>query len=769
MRILLFLLTLSFSAKSFACGGGYEHPFYYKFFQDYSDTNEIHPYVFQPHYKYHGYESEKDFEPNLNAWKEYFKGKYESADIKKVLYGYGLESCIQLNQQINNKVDTKDVANKFEKALLKGKENDFVNYLIYAKKCEVLALEKGKRYYSWHDDNKSSRDSSKTSSLINEGIALYGSIKNEELKTRYGFQLVRLAHYEKQYNKGVNLFCKYVQPLQSEKYIFYRAWEQYAGLLHSLNKIDSAGYIFSRVFDNCPDRRECCVASFNFGRSNFRNVYDLCKNKKEQGVLYAMRALTHSGSPLGELINLLDTDPCSQYVEWFFTQQVYDLEKELFKKKDYWSDRGKESPFRKGYGASTLNELNEIAINMQTKCLPNRKEFWMFNEAYVYFMQQEHVSAKNTLSKLSSPEFEASKKELEIACDLLLIDKLTPELEQKWALKSVKFNNRTKDLYYNVMRVKFFENGEFAKALLVNNYKTMPENLDTVMLNLLIEFKQRKPVSSIEKLLQKKVDFDLLYASKGSYYFQRDELEKALLNFNKVKDLSKASISSEFSSWDLFQAAKKHVFNYSFDAQSSPVLKSKADLEYLFEEDKKSLVELLMMLKATAKKFEKSSPQDAAKIYYNMGVAWNNMSPYGWHRPIQYSGDYDGSNCCNDYTYYVKTPSQEVEHEDWDFRAYMRTSKSFYNPDIARGYLEKALKFNLDDEVEARIVFKLSEVALYSSYAGPKSYYYGVRRDTVVEPNRRKWYTQLHKLEDTQYYKEVIQECGYFRSYINNH
>lgn len=762
---LLFILIGTFS-KSFACGGGWEEPYYYSFFEDYSDTTAIHPYVYQPHYKYYGYQNDDDIEPNLEAWNKHFKGKYPVKDIRDVLYNSSLKSAIKLNQLRNGTKPSKEglvKLGKLEKALVKGKENDFLNYLIYAKKCEESAQAVSDHYYSWHSENEVGVDTLETAKLIQEGTALYGSTKSLEMRTRYGFQLVRLAHYQKSYDLGYKLFHKYVEPLKSEKYIYYRAWEQFAGVLHSLGKTDLAGYIFSRVFDKCPDRRQICVSSFNFGESEFYGVLELCKDKQEKSILYAMRALTNTGSPEGEMNNIIEIDPCSPYVEWFFTSTIYHAESNYFTKKEYWSERGKESPFNREYGLNNLNNLRDVAIKMQTECSEERKEFWRFNEAYVHFMQQNYNKAREVLATLNSTKFDKQRKELNGACDLLSIDVLTPELEIEWHIKANEFDDKMKDLYYNVIKVKFFENKEYAKAYLVNNdYSILRGKLDINMIELLLTFKPQQPKNRLEESLQKKVSLQQLYTAKGNYYLLRNELKEALKAYKKSDN--EAEMDESFGSSMVFRTSESHTFDTYFEDQSSPLEASELNLEYSFEPHKVNFVNKLIQLDSIAWAISKTNPNEAAKIFLNLGSAWNNMSPYGWFRPIQYSGDYR-DNCCDDYTYNVvlAQPPRNPKEQVWDFRQYMRSYKRHYDPSIASRYLLKALSSTKNRELKAKTIFKLSETALYKAYAGPRGYYYNLSKNSA---ERKNWYSELKKLDDTEYYQEVLNECGYFAHYV---
>lgn len=60
--------------------------------------------------------------------------------------------------------------------------------------------------------------------LQNKGLELYQHCPYHELKLRYGYQLVRLAHYMRnKNNEAIRMYNLYVKPLKQEHYIYYAA------------------------------------------------------------------------------------------------------------------------------------------------------------------------------------------------------------------------------------------------------------------------------------------------------------------------------------------------------------------------------------------------------------------------------------------------------------------------------------------------------------------------------------------------------------------
>jgi len=111
-------------------------------------------------------------------------------------------------------------------------------------------------------------------------------------------------------------------------------------------------------------------------------------------------------------------------------------------------------------------------------------------------------------------------------------------------------------------------------------------------------------------------------------------------------------------------------------------------------------------------------------------------------------------------------PSRDPVNEVWDFRAYMRSVKKHYDPAIAGRYLHNAWAKATDKELKAKAAFKLAETQLYTGYASSEHYYTGELKPNTAQESRKYWYDELKKLNDTEYFNEVIEECGYFEAYV---
>jgi len=288
------------------------------------------------------------------------------------------------------------------------------------------------------------------------------------------------------------------------------------------------------------------------------------------------------------------------------------------------------------------------------------------------------------------------------------------------------------------------------------------------MLNLITAFKETKPKSSFEKHLQDRLSWADLNQTKGVYYLQRNELKKAeqfLAKSKRTEVVSCYSYEGRTNQYGVFNASNYTYFNQAFSNYSTTAVAYEAE-EYEFRDDLLALVQKLIYIEESAEKSASFNANVAAVKYYNLGVAWNNMSPYGYFRSTQYSMSND--NCCNDFTNGVFNDSLNEGHH-FNFRKTANRAAKFYNANIAISHLNKALNLATSNELKAKIMFKLAEAELFKNYSagGSASWHYRGSNGRIVPDKAQEWFRKMKDFEDTQYYKEAIQECWYFKMYAN--
>ncbi len=197
---------------------------------------------------------------NLAEWKEIFCALVPIKDIGNVIYNTSLEELELLRTAINSKtipLDFRMSKNAFARHLENNKCNETIDYLIFAKRCEPHVV----RQNSWSEKK---RDIVRMQNLIVQGRRVFRKTKSNYIRLRYAYQIIRLAHYSKDYEQTVELYEELLPKTDRIESILYD-WMlgHKAGAMSHLGEEVEAAYLFSQIFHRCPSKRESAFRSFN--------------------------------------------------------------------------------------------------------------------------------------------------------------------------------------------------------------------------------------------------------------------------------------------------------------------------------------------------------------------------------------------------------------------------------------------------------------------------------------------------------------------------
>jgi len=261
--ILFFTLLLLPSKISIGCGpGDYEFKGY-SFLQPeiVNYQADFAPFfldfdAIMKHYKNKDHAQRQD---NLLEWQERFCEVPEYKDLEYIIYTASVDEMELLKTAIKSEMiqlDYRVAKNTFAQYLERNKCEEAVDYLIYAKKCEPYVL----RPNSWNKDKKYEKP---MQAFIETGKKAFMKTKSHYFRLRYAYQIIRLAHYSKNYEQVLELY-DYLMPKTDNDPSTIEYWilGHKAGALMSLGEHIEASYLFSKVFDKCPGKRESAFRSF---------------------------------------------------------------------------------------------------------------------------------------------------------------------------------------------------------------------------------------------------------------------------------------------------------------------------------------------------------------------------------------------------------------------------------------------------------------------------------------------------------------------------
>lgn len=724
---LLLLISFGFNSKEkntnkSICAGSYsEEDFSYTFFE---------PITFKDLIEYSEVGS-NSYNNNIAAWQRFFGKEVSFKDIRKVVYEMDISELEQIKEQMSPKSSKQNTSNQVFRYWLNTKETESLDYLIFAKKCEPLVIGGGSDWIV----EKAEIEPKQANELIKEASNFYKKTKSDFLKLRYAYQIVRLAHYSKQYNQTVKYYDKMVAPLFTKGgLIKYWAMEHKAGALAKMNKLAEAAYLFSVVFDNSSSRRAFSFNSFRIATdASWNKALQFCKTPREKANLYFIRGLQKNADILAEMKEIYREYPKAQYLERHLVLLMQNFEKELLSK--YRPSNILLSDNIENEQQEQLKYLQELQVflkkvNQETKV--KNPYLWVFAESYTYFLQNNQEQALKTLNstKYSTVKAQKRKKVIELAMRLAKLNKVDDATEVEFYTQ-VK-NTKDKELYDFMVKVfarMYILQKEEAKAFLAL------QNINGL--------RQKISLDLTDKIL--------LWSEQKKNIFEREVLLKSLGNTPKenVKEL-KASIL--FGQNKLTEAVKIYEsLSKNYQLKADPFkARFKDCLDCDREDYAVNTYTRLTLAKSLLKLQKQVETNPKPEDYFRLGVAFYNMTYFG--------NSWDAHHY-NRSTYYLWNYNYEKENRS--------KNKILYNLDCSQAlnYFKKSIELaeqtgNVELAAKANYFaakceqneYYLSEKFDHKKFAFEKGYSYH--------------FGQLKKnYRNTQFYKEALKECFYLKLY----
>ena len=412
MRVFKILFSILFigSTNLMACGGGgSNHTFlkddYYNFLPKVSiGTDEENPlYNFSKGIR--GYSDRVDFykkksqDLNLKEWENYFDKKIEYNQLQKLFYSEKKSLLARYTQS-----DIKD-------------SPAFSRYIHF--------VAKQSKYAEVYDEAKLDY-----TNIIKEGKRLLDEEKNNFLKLRYLFLVMRLEHYSKHYTEMFTLYNQYYPSLKEVNSIVIEWIDALrAGALEKEGKQLEANLLYGK---NLKNKTNAYLGYYDFKIKNNKEWYRLLKKLKtadEKAVFHFLRALKWGGAELKEHRMLATLAPKSVWFERLSYMIMQELQNNLY---EYALSEYKENPYlkeehknylaKKSYFLGTLKSLENpsffslyvpLYFNVVEHHRLDKDEFKRLQSAVLTQQEQHYVYVLeylNDVSELKSLEKSAEEK-----------------------------------------------------------------------------------------------------------------------------------------------------------------------------------------------------------------------------------------------------------------------------------------------------------------------------------------------------------------------
>ena len=703
---------------------------------------------------------------NIEEWQKYLGLDYDQAYcLVMKTTRTDIQALTKGGQTTDPKLAflTPDFMQRHKQALL---------YLAYAKYLEpymhIIRQSESWNYYSEYSDLKevSELDERK---VVNVLIRSWNAETDKELKLRYGYQLVRFAHYNRKYDDALTLFDKYVETLDYKPEIYYYALSQKAGALYGLGRAQEAISEFIKVFTYSADLKESAYASVFLIHNNDYNersqtdwdterLLSSVQTDAERRSLYFMLGYKAFNNPLNELEKIVASDPDAIEAKVLMVRAVNTIEREVLADRYSYSLKTADKRYPLLSEKESANFL-EASYKMSSGIvrLAHEKDFWNLTTAYLCFLRKDFAQARKHLAQVTAADATYARQKDIVAAHLYIAEQtqISPETERTLHAQYAQWldrNNPSNRTFLNILANRYYLQKEYAKAFLIGNTLTsVRNNLQKPLLDELSAFHSKKNKNELETWLDENLrddSFNLLY---GTFFLREGNLEAAHRYFQAEKQ-ARIHVSAR-------------IFGYNirewYSGVEKDVMRSDYLADFLFIKERMSEKDVTDALLKLRKAGEKND-NEAAKANFLIGNFFYNVTTTGYFRHYL-RFDTDNSYFSEKYSDYNEEKAGNSYMDNPEQTFYVIYGDAYYRntTDLAGQYLQKALRQVKDDELKAQILFALAKNELERSYK-KQDYFAGVKDLPVETVN---YFNQLVQYKETAFYKDACTYCKYFDDY----
>ncbi len=746
------------------CGwGGYSAPPSF-FAPEIANYGHGHPLFYDPNADFYtGYTSEitysnyytrntSDFS-NINdsEWFVFFNKKAPKEAIHYFLNTATVgqtDTCLQIiNGRILEIQDT-SIKKQLQSFSDKKKTRSFLSYLKYA-----LLLQQTPINY-WDYDYQMSEDTF----VLNHGNQILQEMKtalnieqSDFIKSRYCFQIERLLYRLNRYDDGI-LFWKEHEKQAISNSSYYRFLGYAAANYYKKQAYPEASYLYSILYDRFPIMQAEAIWSYAMHEeTDLQQCLNLAKTVHEKCVILELYGYNYDLKKSIERIYALN--PNSELLPILLSRLV-NTEEEKFLAVDYNYN------YDRSINGLDATKLDQDAFNLVEKIASENQVFqpaiWHLSAAYFnivkgnFAITKKHLemASKDTSDRLFRDQWHIINLLYEInnagalTANNFELPSFTPEFTNKlinelnWLQNPMNPTLRTSDLF------------NWCRIYISQVYRNHNQQIAAECFNALSN-KLFYNINHIDEMLDflkkpNKTPFELMLTRL--YRFSIDDL-----NTLKIHELVYAGRFDEAAA---LQKSEPRTLDTSA-MRADPFLIHirdchDCDFEAIqpFKYNAAQLIDTLATMRLVAEK----NPIQSASLYFAMANCLYNFTFYGNSRSFYMITMNEIS-----YNYYNNDNENQI------------TNLPIFDCSLSESYYRKAMEASSDREFKTRCLFMIAKCRQNEEYnlsnSGQDNMWLKdenfVARDTL-------FYALKTTMSDTRYYQEIIQECGYFKTYLNN-
>lgn len=690
-----------------------------------------------------------EYDDNIGEWRSIFCSIPDSSDIEKLVYESSIDQLKELRAAAEKpKADLyfSLMNNTFAQVLRTNGCVYTIDYLIYAKLCEKALGFEG-NMDNW---GTQTRNTAEVYRLIGLGRKQFRSVDGMFLKLRYMYQMVRMAHYIKDYQAVLTIYDELYPKLDPYKSIMnYWILGHKAGALQALGKRAEAAYLFGVVFRYCPSKRKQAFLSFSIRTEDeWRECLNFCKTDEERAAMYAIRASYDKAKALDDMREIYYLDPRNEHLDMLLVRETLKLEKVLlgyqFRRERYPKDVIDKN-------LTYLQRLQVFVSFVANQKKAKTPALWRATEGYLWLLRGNWREARPLFYEAEKmTDNEALKIQLRnfgLATTIIGwqgvdkgLDTIYTEVRNAPAFAS---NDAFDHLFKEKLASMYREQNNAGVSFLLDYEQPDLElNPDLAVIESLIALCQKEDRSLLEDELvllpnSTRTIESQLWDIKGRYHLAHFQIEAAYDAFVKVPQ-------SEFTTY--FPAFSEQINDAPFKLNAVKDTTSLNRFEFV-----QKMIDLDFQSKADAR--------NAAKYHFLLGLGFYNMTFFGSSAGLA--------------DYYTSAKTWQYLKQGNPVVPKTKFARGNYETvDVARAMLhfEQARQLAVSDrELQAKAAFWAAKCEFVQYLTSADNHYaLGSRYAPAPPPQYRRYFALLKTYySNTAFYQQAKSECKYFNFYVS--
>ena len=782
------LLSIAMPQNIIGCGPEADPYDYYTsfFYQNLPDAKAYRPFYYTGYnFLYDEAEPVETRDVLAKEWAVYCGAHVTDGDAKDFVNSFGLKDVNSLYYNIE-KSEPLNIAdsvkrNSMTNYFLQQKDLEALGYIIYAKKVQPYVTGEST---GW---KPVSRDNTAMDKLIKNGQQLYAVAKKDFFKLKYGYQVLRLAHYSKCYDDVIKWYDEYIAGNKTTSVLQPLSLALKAGALYHSGRQAEAAYLFSKAFSDNDVKRVSNYISFNWSvdsREDREKYISLCKNDNEKAAMLALFALGSVGDEVQAMKEIYRLDPHNNALEVLAVREINKLEETYFTpelnkqnggKRFYytWNDGNNDSLALAGSRhVKALAGFLHAAAQKNNTANPGLFET---GAAYASLMIRDYNTTKKYLADAKKMKLTAKVKDQWVLTNLLLTinakDKIDAAFEAqilpsiKWLQHKAQTKKAVKSGYADAEQWKIFYRNLMSE-ILAKRYHQQGDMYKEVLVvgaadrifNEASNGYYSNAVDFLHTNLESK-DVEKLYALMSSKI--KTNYENYLVGFNSLRiddvvDFAGTAYLRDYNYSSAIKWLKKNTAVKKYSIDTNPFIDLLYDQEEAFPDEIKRTSKIAFAVEMLRLEILTQTDKiNIARNYYKMALGLYNITYYGhaW-KLVEYSrGGTDG--------YYIPAGANAFQ-------------KEYYGCFKAHDYFKKAMNLSKDKNFKARCLFMMAKCVQkqirqqqYSDFGNNYNKYDEAGKNYWYLFKNNKYFPQFIKeYGQTAFYKEAFSSCSYLRDFV---